>query len=102
MDIPNTGNHGSIERATERASEAGPQAYVLIPFVPKAVARMRKLGHQDAAKVRSWETLARGRSGNRDALVEAARKKLLAGELESRAVYAATAEKLANSGFLTV
>ena len=101
MDTPNTGSYDSIEGATERARGAESQAYVLIPFVPKDVARMRKLGRQDAAKVARLGALARGRSSDRDAFVEAARQKLLAGELEGRAVYASTAEKLASSGFLT-
>ena len=102
MDIRNVGNHGNIDRAGEHGKRAQSKSNVLIPFVPKDDARISEAGRKTAASVDRLVDQARDEDGSRDSLVEAARQKLLSGELDTEAVFASTAEKLANRGFLSV
>ncbi|MFT4512064.1 MAG: hypothetical protein ACI89X_002973 [Planctomycetota bacterium] len=102
MDIRNVGNHGNIDRTGEHGKRAQPRADVLIPFVAKDDARISDTGRKTAASVDRLVDQARDDDGSRDSLVEAARQKLLSGELDSDAVFASTAQKLAGSGFLSV
>ena len=102
MDIRNVGSNGNIDRTGERAKSASPKSNVLIPFVAKDDASISDAGRQSAAAVEQLSERARGASGDRDELVAAARQKLQSGELDSNAVFASTAQKLANRGFLSV
>ena len=103
MDIRNVGNNGSIDRAGEQGTRAQAKSKnVLVPFVPKDDARISATGRKTADSVDRFVDQARDEEGGRDALVEAARQKLLSGELDSQAVFASTAQNLAGSGFLSV
>ena len=102
MDIRNVGNHGNIDRAGEQGKRAQPKSNVLIPFVPKDDARISDTGRKTAASVDRLVDQARDEDGSRDSLVEAARQKLLSGELDSDAVFASTAQNIASNGFLSV
>lgn len=102
MDIRNIGNNGQIDRTGERGQRSEPKTVVLTPLVAKDDAQISSVGRATAAKVDQLAKTARGQEGDRDALVEAAREKLLSGELDTNEVFAATAENLANRGFLSV
>lgn len=102
MDIRNIGNQGQIDRTGERGQRSEPKTVVLTPFVAKDDAQISPTARKTAAKVDQLADAARGKDGDRDALVEAARQKLLSGELDTSQVYAATAERLAGTGFLSV
>lgn len=102
MDIPNIGNHGQVDRTGERGQRSEPKTVVLTPFVAKDDAQISSAGRATAAKVDQLAKNARGQVGDRDGLVEAARQKLLSGELDTNEVYEATANNLASRGFLSV
>jgi hypothetical protein len=102
MDIRNVGNQGNIDRTSDQGKRAQAKSNVLIPFVPKDDARISDTGRKAAASVDRLVDQARNEDGSRDSLVEAARQKLLSGELDSQAVFASTAQKLAGSDFLSV
>ena len=102
MDIRNVGTNGNIDRTGERNKGAQPRADVLIPFVAKDDARISDTGRKTAATADRLAERARGDDSDRAGKVEAARQRLLSGELDSPAVFAATAQKLAGRGFLSV
>ena len=102
MDIRNIGNHGQVDRAGERGQRAVAKSVVLTPFVAKDDAQISSAGREQAAKVDELARSARGQAGDRSVLVEAARQKLLLGELDTKEVLATTAQKLLERGFRTV
>lgn len=102
MDIRNIGNHGQIDRTGERGTRSEPKTVVLTPFVAKDDAQISSTARKTAAKVDQLAQTARGEAGDRDAIVEAARQKLLSGELDTPEVFAATAQRLTDNGFLSV
>ena len=102
MDIRNIGNYGQVDRAGERGQRSQAKPVVLTPHVAKDDAQISPDGRKQAAKVDQLARSARGQEGDRSAIIEAARQKLLSGELDTNEVFAATAERLADSGFLSV
>lgn len=103
MDIRNVGSQGNIDRTSEQGKRTQAKSKdVLIPFVPKDDARISAAGRETAKSVDRLVDRAREEDPGRDALVEAARQKLLSGQLDTEAAFASTAQKLADSGFLSV
>jgi len=102
MDIRNIGNYGQVDRAGERGKQSSPNSVVLTPHVAMDDAQISSAAREQAAKVDELARNARGQEGDRSEVVEAARQKLMSGELDTNEVFAATAQKLADRGFLSV
>ena len=102
MDIRNVGNQGNADRIGDRAGRADAKQVVLVP-VPRRSddARISDAGRDAAAAVELLTERARADGSDRDAVVEAARQRLLSGELDSHAALASTARRLAVGGFLS-
>lgn len=100
MDIRNVGT-GSVDRADERTKKAASVADVIIPSVRRDEASISPAGREAAATVERLAQRARGSDRDREPLVAAAQKKLLAGELDGAAAAAATARALLDAKFLS-
>lgn len=100
MDIRNVTNLGNIDRSGERNRRAEPKSAEAATPVVKDDARISDASRGKAARVESLADRARD-VGDRDAIVEAARQKLVSGELDGDAALSSTAQRLLDSDFLT-
>ena len=105
MDIRNVSNHGNnnVDRVGDRAKrpEARRADAQQGALRGSDDARISATGRETAAAVEQLAERARAQGDDREAVVEAARQKLLSGELDSPAVLSATAQRLADRGFLS-
>ena len=102
MDIRNVGNQGNIDRIGERDKRADAKRAETAPSVARGDdAQISSAGRETAAAIEQLTERAKADDGDREALVDAARQKLLSGELDSQEVLAATADRLASRGFLS-
>ena len=101
MDIRNVGNKGSVEQGKLAKRPEGKRA-VLIPQPPRDEARISEASRETAAAVENLAERARtSGASEREQIVQAAKQKLLAGELGSDAVFASTARRLLDAKFLS-
>lgn len=102
MDIGNVNNQGNVDRVGERGSRADAKRVILTPMAPRGDdARISDAGRETAASIERLTLRAMGEDQSRDAMVEAARARLLSGALDTQEVFAATADRLAGNGFLS-
>lgn len=102
MDIRNVGNQGNADRIGERSKRPEAKRDALTPGVARGDdATISNTGRETAAAIEQLTERAKSDDGDRDALVEAAQRKLQSGELDTDAVYQATANRLAERGFLS-
>lgn len=102
MDIRNVGNQGSIDRTGERAKRTDAKRAEVTANVVRDDAQISATGRETAAAVEGLADRARRDEGDREALVEAAKARLLEGKLDDPAVFAETARRIGSSGFLSV
>jgi len=105
MNVPNIANQGSVGQTRDRAGDrVRPEKTVLIPAAARDETQDRAMisdGSRDAlAAITGLAERARAHGADRSATVETARAKLLSGELGTDHVIAATAHRIADSGFL--
>jgi len=102
MDIRNVGNQGNVDRIGERSRRTDAKRAETAPTVLRGDdATISNTGRETAAAIEQLTERAKSDDGDREALVAAARQKLLSGELDTPAVFAATANRLAERGFLS-
>ncbi len=102
MDIRNVGNQGNVDRIGERSRRDDAKRTESEPTMLRGDdAKISSTGRETAAAVEQLAERARSDDSDREALVEAAKARLLSGELDSAAVYEATARRLSDSGFLS-
>jgi hypothetical protein len=101
MNINNIGTPGNVDRTGDRGKGSELKRAEKTPSVVRDDAQISETGRETAAIVEQLAERARTEDGDRDVLVEAARQKLLNGGLDGDAIVAATAEKLADRGFLS-
>lgn len=102
MDIRNVGNPGNVTRRGDRSERAAPPPAVVIPAVARDDARISTAGRETAAAIEGLAERARRDDAGREALVARAAQKLADGDLDDHATFAATAQRLAAGGFLSV
>jgi hypothetical protein len=85
MDVRNVGNHGTVDRPGERGPKADAQRPVVIPTVARDHASISAASRAAASALAGLAERARSAGGDREALVEAARQQLAAGELDGPA-----------------
>lgn len=103
MDIRNVGNQSNVDRLGERTKRADGKRAEQAPTaaVRGDDARISDAGRETAASIAQLTERAKSDDGDREALVAAARERLLSGELDTQVVFAATAGRLADGGFLS-
>ena len=102
MSTHNIGGSGNSGRIGKDAEGSEPRSSDLIPVGNSDGARIIDSDGETAGLIAKLTARVRREVGDRDVIVEAARQKLMLGELDSAAVMAATAERLARSGYLSV
>ena len=103
MDIRNVSNQGNVDRLGERTTRADGKRAEQAPTAAVRAddARISDAGRETAAAIALLTERAKTDDSDRDALVAAARERLLSGELDTQVVFAATAGRLADGGFLS-
>jgi hypothetical protein len=100
MDIRNVANNGKVERANDRPQRAEHKRGDGSPAVARDEAAISPSGRETAAAVTGLAERARRDASDRDAVVQAAMKKLVSGELDSEGVQRETARRLLGARFL--
>ena len=109
MQIRNVGSHANVDRLNEstagKSAERGRRAERSADDGGLTAgaddARISSAGRETAAAVEQLAERARRDDGDRDALVAEARQKLVEGRLDTAEVFAATAKRLGDGGFLS-
>jgi hypothetical protein len=101
MDIRNVAKNGAVEPGNGRAKRADAKPVVLIPQPPRDEARISSESQKAAAAITNLAERARNLPPERADVVANAMTKLLGGELDTDAVFASTARRLAESKFLS-
>ncbi|MBL8723968.1 MAG: hypothetical protein JNK49_07975 [Planctomycetes bacterium] len=102
MDIRDLGKTGPVAPSGPRPNQAAPPRNYVIPSVGRDEARISASSRETAAAVTGLAERAAQSGSDRRALVEAARQKLVSGQLDTPAAFTAAAAKLADSGFASV
>ncbi len=102
MNVRNVASHGSVDRSGDRTRKSDAQRPVVIPSLARDQASISTASRTAAATLASLAQRARTAGGDREALVEAARGKLAAGELDGAAAVQAAAQAMLDASFLGV
>lgn len=102
MDIRNIGSNGPVERSGDRLKRTESRRAGDASPVTRDEATISAGSRETAAAVQGLAERSKQDDAGREVKVAAAMKKLMNGELNERAVHAATAERLLDAKFLTV
>lgn len=105
MNIPNLTNQGSVGQTHDRAgARVRAEKAVVIPAPDRGHGQDRatisESGRDTFAAIEGLAERARRQGGDRGEIVAAALARLANGELSDPAVFAATAQRIADAGFL--
>lgn len=100
MNIHDIGKTGNVDRSGDRTAKPGARHDVLVPFVPRDEARISASGREAAAITDGLSERARVDDGEREQIVANALARLMNGDLDGERVYAETARRLLDGGFV--
>jgi hypothetical protein len=101
MNIRNVANQGGVERTSDRNKRSDGLRTVIIPSVGRDEASISKASREAAAAIVGLADRARGNGRDRDEIVQAAKAKLAAGQLDSRDAMGVTAQRLLDAKFFS-
>lgn len=100
MDIRNVSNNGNVERTgSDRGKRAEGKRNDAAPSVVRDEASISTTGRETAAAVEALAERARNSDGDRDAVVTAALRKLMNGELDDAEAVQGAARRLLDGRF---
>jgi hypothetical protein len=100
MDIRNVSNNGNVERTgSDRGKRAEGKRTDAAPSVVRDEASISTTGRETAAAVEALAERARNSDGDRDAVVTAALRKLMNGELDDAEAVQGAARRLLDGRF---
>lgn len=102
MDIRNVGSKSSVDRASDRSKRTEAKRDDAAPAVRRDEARISSTSRDTAAAVEGLAERARRDDTDREALVTAAMRKLMNGELDGAEALQGTAQRLLDGKFSTL
>ena len=103
MDIRNVGTNGNsnVERTGDRSKRTAGLPTVVIPSVARDEASISSTGRDTAAAIEVLAERARADDSSRQQRIEAARSRLLSGELDGELAFRGAARAVLDARFLT-